>query len=413
MRITTLSIGDEVVFGEIVDTNAPWIAAHLYDIGLKVQRHLTVGDIEQDIIDAIQTLAGSSDVAIVTGGLGPTVDDLTARAAAKASERRLALNETALEHLKEFLAKRGRSVSPANEKQALIPAKSGLIPNPTGTACGFHFVLNGCVFFFLPGVPSEMKRMIDESVIPLIRERFPLEKIIRIKVLKIFGLPEAEADTLLQGIIKTGSPVTVAFQVAFPEIRVKLRAEGDNEHETSQTLDEAYGKALGILRDHLFAEDEDTMDSVVAALFREKGITLSLAESCTGGYMAKRITDIPGSSAYFLEGVVTYSNDAKMRTLGVSPQLLEEKGAVSSEVAMAMARGMRKKTGSDVALAITGIAGPDGGSTEKPAGTVFIALATSSGCQTKMYRFAWDRDGVRTITTFMALNWLRKHLLTL
>jgi nicotinamide-nucleotide amidase len=413
MRIATLSIGDEVILGEIVDTNAPWIASHLYDTGLKVHRHMIVGDVEHEIVEAIHTLSRSSDAVIATGGLGPTIDDLTARAAAKALDRRLVLNEKALEHLRDFFARRGRNVTPANEKQALIPSKSLLIPNPTGTACGFQFSLNGCDFYFLPGVPSEMKRMVEDSVIPLILESHPPHKIIKVKVLKIFGIPEAELDTLLRGITPPGSQVLIAFQVSFPEIRVKLRAEADNEHEASQALGEVYDKVCEILAGNMFAEDDETMESVVARLFRERGVSLSLAESCTGGYVAKRITDTPGSSAYFLQGVVTYSNASKTSILGIPSQLIEEKGAVSADVAMAMARGVRRLAGSDIALAITGIAGPDGGSEEKPAGTVYIALATASGCQTKMFRFAWDREKVREISTFTALNWMRKHLLSL
>jgi nicotinamide-nucleotide amidase len=412
MKIATLSIGDEVAFGEIVDTNAPFIASRLYDIGLKVSQHLAVGDVEGDIIEAIRTLAATSEAVIATGGLGPTIDDITARAAAKATDRRLILNETALLHLKEFLTKRGRNIDPANEKQALLPSKSSLIPNPTGTACGFHFQFNGCSFIFLPGVPKEMARMVEESVIPLLRERNPKGKIIRVKVLKVFGVSEAKLDTLLAGVTGPGSPVTVAFQVDFPQILVKLRAEGDNETHARAALDAVYRKSREILHRHIFAEDNETMDSVVAALFNEKGLTLSLAESCSGGLVAKRITDIPGSSAYFLEGAVTYSNAAKMRRLGVSPQILDEKGAVSSEVVMAMARGMRKLSGSDIALAVTGVAGPDGGTTEKPVGTVFIALATHSFCQAKKYRFSGNRAEIRTITSFMALDWLRRYLLT-
>jgi len=410
MKIATLSIGDEVLFGEIVDTNASHIAERLYDNGLKVQRHLTVGDAEDDIIDAIQMLSASSEAVIVTGGLGPTIDDITARAAAKVSGRRLVLNEEALAHLREFIGKMGRTVHPANEKQALLPAKSALIPNPTGTACGFHFQHNGCVFFFLPGVPREMARMLEESVIPLMRERLAQKKIICVKLLKVFGLPEAEMDSLLKGVTGHDSPVTVAFQVDFPQIIVKLRAEGDDEVSIVAELDEVCRKTREKLQGYLFAEDGESMDSVVASLFREKGLTLSLAESCTGGLIAKRITDIPGSSTYFLEGVITYTNTAKIRLLGVSPQLLEEKGAVSSEVAMAMARGMRKLSGSDIALAVTGVAGPDGGSEEKPVGTVFVAMASHSACQAKKYRFSGDRNRIRVIASFMALNWLRRHL---
>jgi nicotinamide-nucleotide amidase len=412
MKVATLSIGDEVVLGEIVDTNAPYIASRLYDIGLKVRQHFAVGDVEGDIIEAIQALAATSEAVIVTGGLGPTIDDITARAAAKATGRRLILNETALTHLKGFLAKRGRTLDPANEKQTLLPAKSSLIPNPTGTACGFYFQYKGCSFYFLPGVPNEMKLMVQESVIPLLRELNTLEIFIRVKVLKVFGVPEAQLDTLLAGVTEPGSPVKVAFQVNFPQILVKLRAEGDNKKLVAAALDEACRKSREILHRHLIAEDEETMDSVVAALFREKGLTLSIAESCSGGLLSKRITDIPGSSAYFLEGAVTYSNTAKMHNLHVSPQLLEEKGAVSSEVAMAMARGMRKLSGSDIALAVTGIAGPDGGTPEKPVGTVFIALATQSFCQAKKYRFNGNRVEIKAVTSFMALDWLRRYLLT-
>jgi nicotinamide-nucleotide amidase len=366
--------------------------------------------VEGDIIAAIRTLAATNEAVIVTGGLGPTIDDITARAAANATDSRLALNETALTHLREFLAKRGRTLDPANEKQALLPAKSNLIPNPNGTACGFQFQYKGCIFFFLPGVPKEMARMVDESIIPFLRERQTDGKIIRVKVLKVFGVPEAQLDTMLRGIAGPGSPVSVAFQVDFPQILVKLRAEGDNEMQIVTALDETCRKCREILHRHLFAEDGETMDSVVAALFRDKGLTLSLAESCSGGLVAKRITDIPGSSSYFLEGAVTYSNAAKMRNLGISPQLLEDKGAVSSEVAMAMARGMRKHSGSDIALAVTGVAGPDGGTSEKPVGTVLIALAAHNSCHTKRYRFAGNRAEIRAITSFMALDWLRRYL---
>jgi nicotinamide-nucleotide amidase len=411
MKIATLSIGDEVIFGEIADTNASFIAARLYDIGLKVRHHLAVGDVEGDIVEAIRTLAATCEAVIATGGLGPTIDDITARAAAKATDRRLVLNETALAHLKEFLAKRGRALDSANEKQALLPAKSSLIANPSGTACGFHFQHNGCSFFFLPGVPKEMERMVEESIIPLLRERRKQGKTIRVKVLKVFGVPEAQLDTMLKGVTESDSPVTVAFQVDFPQILVKLRAEGDSEMHTIAALDEVCRKSREILHGHLFAEDNETMDSVVAALFREKGLTVSLAESCSGGLVAKRITDTPGCSAYFLEGAVTYSNAAKMRNLAVSLQLLEEMGSVSSEVAMAMARGMRKLSGSDIALAVTGVAGPDGGTSEKPVGTVFIALAAHDRCHAKRYQFTGNRAEIRDISSFMALDWLRRYLL--
>ena len=413
MKVATLSIGDELLLGEVVDTNSAHIAERLYMHGIKVHRHLTVGDLEQDIAEAILSLAGISDAVIATGGLGPTIDDITARAAAKATGRRLVLNEEALAHVRKVAGKLGRGVHPLNEKQALLPATSLLIPNPVGTACGFYLVHNGCPIFFMPGVPGEMARMLDGAVIPLIGEKRYSNKILKTRVLKIFGLSEAEVDDMLKSLITADSGVTVAFSVDFPEVHVKLRAEGDSELFADEALAKASEQALKRLQGHVFGEDRETLDAVVAELFRRKGATLSLAESCTGGMVAKLITDVPGSSAYFIEGAITYADAAKVRALGLSPRLLEEHGAVSSATAMAMARGMRNLSGSDIALAITGIAGPAGGSGEKPVGTVFLALATRAGCQVKEYRFSGSRDEVRTITAFTAMDWLRRHLMSL
>ncbi|RII28499.1 MAG: competence/damage-inducible protein A [Geobacter sp.] len=412
MKIATLSIGDELMYGEVVDTNTACIAERLYRVGLTVQRHLTVGDGEPDIVEALEFLSDKSDAVIVTGGLGPTIDDITSRAAAKATGRRLVLNDEALAHLKGVNEKLGGNLHPLNEKQALMPTKSTLIPNPVGTACGFHLIHQGRYLFFLPGVPGEMVRMLDETVVPFLLERNRYRKVVRTRVLKVFGPSEAEVDFLLKELAAVNVGITVAFNVIFPEIHVKLRAEGESEVAVDDLLERAMAEARAKLNGVVFAEDGATMDSVVAGLFREKGITLSLAESCTGGLVAKRITDQPGSSAYFLEGVVTYTNAAKTRYLGVPPQLLAEKGAVSGEVAMAMAKGMRRVSGSDVALAVTGIAGPDGGTPEKPIGTVYIALANRAGCHAKRYAFYGDREEIRTITALTAMDWLRRQLLS-
>ena len=413
MKVATLSIGDELLLGEIVDTNAAHIAERLYMHGIRVCRHLTVGDLEQDVADALLSLAGTSDAVIVTGGLGPTLDDITARAAAKAVDRRLVLNEEALAHVRQVAGKLGTGVHPLNEKQALFPATAKPIPNPVGTACGFHLVHNGCSLFFMPGVPAEMARMLEETVIPRIAGMRTAKEVLATRVLKVFGLSEAEVDDALKHLIIPGSGVTIAFSVDFPEVHVKLRATGGSARAVGEALDAASSGVRDKLRGYVFGEGGETLDAVVAELFRQKEVTLSLAESCTGGLVAKRITDVPGSSAYFAEGAVTYADAAKTRALGVSPRLIEEKGAVSSETAMAMARGIRKLAGSDIALAITGIAGPGGGSGEKPVGTVFLALATRAGCQAKGYRFSGSRDEIRTITSCMAMDWLRRHLLSL
>jgi nicotinamide-nucleotide amidase len=410
VNITTLSIGDELLYGETVDSNAAQLGERLYLAGFKVQRHFTVGDNEQDIMEAIEILTERSDVVIVTGGLGPTIDDITARAAAKITSRRLILNDEALTHLQQFSEKLGKELHPANEKQALLPAKSTVIPNPLGTACGFALTHKGRFLFFLPGVPREMVRMLDDTVIPFILPRRKQKTVILTKVLKVFGLEEAAVGALLQEVALPDAGITTAFCVAYPEILIKFRAEGTNGAELTEALDKTWAAAKQLLRGYVFAEDGETMDSTVAALFRATGMTLALAESCTGGMVAARITDIPGSSAYFLEGVVTYSNSAKERTLLVPATLLAEKGAVSAEVAKAMAREMRRRTGSDIALAITGIAGPDGGTPGKPVGTLFLALADSAGCQTKRYTFHGNRSEIRLMTSFTAMDWLRRRL---
>jgi nicotinamide-nucleotide amidase len=410
MKIATLSIGDELTHGEITDTNVAHIAGRLYRDGLRLQRHLTVGDNELDIVEALELLSDKADVVIATGGLGPTVDDITARAAARLTGRRLMLNEEALAHLKRFMEIEDGPLLVLNEKQALLPTKCTVIPNPAGTACGFMVMHNGRFLFFLPGVPSEMKRMLDESVMPFLLERSRHRRPVETRVLKTFGLAEAELDNLLKGMATP--EITLAFCVSFPEIMVKLRAEGDDEEHLEWVLAQSEAVVRERLKGHIYGAGEDTIDTVVAGLFREAGQTLALAESCTGGMIAARITSQPGSSAWFREGVVTYSNEAKCRLLGVPPELIASYGAVSSEVARAMAKGARQTAGSDIALAVTGIAGPDGGTPEKPVGTVFIALASRAGCHAKGYRFPGGRDEVRTLTAFTAMDWLRRHLMS-
>lgn len=409
MKISTLSIGDELIYGEVVDTNSSHIATRLYDLGIKVQRHLLVGDNEPDIMESIEALAERSEAVIVTGGLGPTADDLTARSAAKVTGRRLILNDEALNHMREFVGKEGGTFLAATERQALLPTKSTIIPNPTGTACGFIITWNGRYLIFLPGVPSEMARMLDNTVLPFVQERLRQKVTIRTKVFTLFGISEAEIDQIICDVPNPDAGLSVAFRVKFPTVEVKLRGEGEGEAAVAALLVKAASVIRGRLEDFIVAEDGATLDEEVARLFREQGVTVSLAESCTGGLIAKRLTDVAGSSAYFLEGAVVYSNTAKTRMLQVPEKVINEKGAVSAEVARAMASGALTGAGSDIALAVTGVAGP-GATDEKPAGTVFIALADRKGCTVKEYHFSGNRHQVRSFTAFTALDWLRRYL---
>lgn len=412
MRISTLSIGDELISGQLTDTNAGTIARLLLAEGLRLQRHITVGDNEEDIISALNDLTRGSDAVIVTGGLGPTVDDLTSHAAARATGRRLVINEEARSHVRLMSGKLQTLVlCPLSDKQAMIPTKSILIPNPTGTACGFHLMHNGCFMFFMPGVPSEMSVMLRDTVIPFILERIPHKRVIRAAIFNLFGPCEAEVDELLLGIARPEQGLTLGICVTFPWMQVSLRSEADNDAAAADLLMPAASAVRERLGEYCFSSGDIGMDETVAALFRDRCLTLSLAESCSGGLIAKRITDIPGSSSYFSEGLVTYSNAAKMRLLGVSAEVLNNCGAVSSECASAMAKGVRLASGSDLGLAVTGIAGPEGGVEDKPVGTVFISLAASDGCWIKRFQFSGNRDEVRTQVAWTAMDWLRRYLL--
>lgn len=412
MKAAILSIGDELILGEIADTNARHIAARLFSLGVRVHEHRTVGDDDTDIAQALVELAAKYDTVIATGGLGPTMDDVTARAAAKATGRRLTLNEEALRHLRGFPVRGETTVIEVNDKQALIPSKATLIPNPQGTACGFIIEHEKRLLFFLPGVPQEMEPMLEQSVLPAVRAGLPRGRTLVTKDIKVFGLSEVQIDSLLKDIPRPEEGITLALCAVFPEIHVKLRAEGRDPALVREFVDQGAARIREKLKECIFSESGETLPEVVARLFRERGKTLALAESCTGGAIAEMITAVPGSSRFFMEGAVTYSNESKHRNLGVPAALTDRHGAVSAEVATAMAEGMLRSARTDVALSVTGIAGPEGGAPDKPVGTVFIGLASPSGTVTKRYLFSGDRQRIRTMTAFMALDWLRRHLLS-
>jgi nicotinamide-nucleotide amidase len=408
VKMATLSIGDELLTGEVVDTNASFIAGKLYDAGLRVARHLTVADDEEAIAAALHALAEEFDAIVVTGGLGPTPDDLTAAAAARAAGVPLETSAGALAHLADFAGQVPGGLHPSNDRQAQLPQGCALIANPLGTACGFILRLGNAQFHFLPGVPYEMERMLEESVLSALLEKSAVLPGLR-TTLKLFGISEAAAAAELTGTLPEGSPVQLAYCVKFPEIHLILRSSAQH----AAPLAAAAAAVRERLGRYLFAENEQSLDSVLARLFLASGTTLALAESCTGGLIAARITNVAGSSAWFLEGAVTYSNQAKVRMLQVPVEMIELHGAVSAEVAVAMANGALLASGAGLALSVTGIAGPGGGTPEKPVGTVFIALADRTSCEVRQYQFPGDRDRVRAITCFAALNLLRKYLLSL
>lgn len=415
MRAATLSIGDELVCGQVIDTNAGTVAAALLGCGIRVLRHVTVGDNEDQISAVLQELAASHDAVVITGGLGPTADDVTAAAAARAVGRRLVADAVAVAHVRKmtglFFATASAVAGIAQDKQALVPEGSALLPNPVGTACGFMYSLQGCTLYFLPGVPSEMTGMLHDTVLPSLRGGEASGRVIRTASLNVFGCSEAAVDRLLAGIAAPDAGLYLGICVTFPWMRVTFRAEAPDHDAAMALLDPAVEQAKARLGDSLFSAGDESMDEVVVRLLRGNGCSLALAESCTGGMIAQRMTSVPGSSGCFLEGAVTYGNQAKTRVLGVSQELLADYGAVSSEVAIAMADGIRRASGSDLSLAVTGIAGPEGGSDEKPVGTVFIALSSRDRCQVRRFHFHGSREEIRVMTSWSGLDWLRRHLL--
>ncbi|MBE0575803.1 MAG: CinA family nicotinamide mononucleotide deamidase-related protein [Desulfuromonadales bacterium] len=404
MNIAILTIGDELLNGDLTDTNTTAIARTLLEHSLPVHEASTVGDNEEDIVAALQRLASTHDVVITTGGLGPTDDDRTTRAAARAFERPLSLNDKALTQIRAHFSSRQREMHPRNEKQALLPGRSTVIANPDGTAPGFHLQSKRADLYFLPGVPPEMLAMLDEYVIPSLLKRFPNPPARGQRVMSVFGLSEPEVEARINGS-NLPDGVELAFNVDFPMVQVKLRARGENVQKLLDRAELSVQKALG---DHVVGIDSDTLAGTTARILSTAGLTISLAESCTGGLIAKLLTDQPGSSAFLERSIVTYANSAKVNCLHVARKILDHHGAVSAECATAMAKGVHATAHTDISLAVTGIAGPGGGTVDKPVGTVYLAMTSPWQERVERFNFSGNRDQVRLRTACTALDWLRR-----
>jgi nicotinamide-nucleotide amidase len=404
MKIAILTIGDELLNGDLIDTNAKAIARILSVNSLSVCEITTVGDREDDIASTLRRLADTQDVTIVTGGLGPTEDDRTAKAAARAFERPLCLNDDALQQIKDRFIAWKRDMHPRNEKQALLPNRSTIIANHKGTAPGFHLQRDRTDLYFLPGVPKEMLAMLNGYVVPSLLRRFPSPPSQCQRTVTVFGLAEPEVEARIN---HNGLPegVELAFNVEFPMVQVKLRTTGELAEKLADLGELAVRKTLG---NHVVGIDSDTLTDATARCLITAGLTVALAESCTGGMIAKLLTDRAGASAFLERSIVSYANSAKRDCLKVTQKTLDRHGAVSAECAEAMAKGVRAAAQTDIGLAVTGIAGPDGGTTDKPVGTVYLAMATPWGKRIELFTFSGDREQVRLRTACTALDWLRR-----
>ena len=409
MTCAVLCIGTELTRGELVDTNGPWLAAALTDIGFEVVEKATVDDDHGRIIAAVKRLATFASVVVCTGGLGPTTDDLTSEAVAEALGVTLERHEPSLDHIRRKLEKLGRTVSPSNAKQADFPRGAEILANPIGTAPGFHVELGGALFYFMPGVPREMTRMFEEQVVPRIRPRAPNESF-QIR-LRTFGLPESVVGERLAGVEEAFAGVTIGYRATFPEIEVKVlaRAKRGGSNDVARDLcQRATAEVRARLADVVYGEGHDTFAGVVGRALRARGFTLAIAESCTGGLVGHMVTREPGASDFLLVDAVTYANSAKTRLLGVGEDVLRGHGAVSAEVAAAMAEGVRRVSDADVALSLTGVAGPSGGTAEKPVGTVYIAVASAKGTVVKHRLFPGERLQIQTLAAYAGLHLVRE-----
>ena len=413
MKAEILATGDEIRSGALVDSNSAYISVRLEENGVEVMRHTSVGDHLPTLVSTLREIGRRTDVAVVTGGLGPTTDDLSAEAAAQAAGVELAFDPAALENVESFFRKFNRPMTASNRKQALLPAGARILYNPVGTAPGFSLTIEKALFFFLPGVPYEMKRMLTEHVIPAIID-FQGDAAMhsRVKTITTFGLPESLAGEKMAAVEAEFPGIKLGLRANFPQIQVKLYGRDTDADRLDRRLADAGKWAVERLRSQVISEDGESMEAVVGRLLVKRAATLALAESCTGGLMASWLTNVAGSSEYFLFSGVTYSNRAKMDVLSVNPDTLDTVGAVHEDTAREMAEGARRVAGATYGLSTSGIAGPDGGTEEKPVGTVCIGLAGPDGSCGKRFYFPFGKRLMnKKIFAMAALDMLRRELL--
>jgi nicotinamide-nucleotide amidase len=404
-----VSIGNELLIGHTTDTNAAFICQQLLSIGVSVVSVYTVGDDIGQIVLALKRATDDADIVVATGGLGPTDDDLTRQAFAELLDAKLQLDSTLLETIRQFFAKRGLQMPEKNAIQAHIPAGAQPIENPIGTAPGICARFQQKILFALPGVPVEMKQMFEASVLPRLKQQGGKGFTV-VRKIRCFGAGESVIAEKLGNLMGRQRNPLINSTVDSGVITLHVVADAKTKRQAEQLTKKDIEHLKSLLGDLIFGTDDQTLPEVVGGLLTQKHKTIAIAESCTGGLLAKLLTDIPGSSAYFTHGWITYSDKAKTEQLGIAPRAIEKNGAVSEQVASAMALAAQQKARSDFAIAITGIAGPTGGTEQKPVGLVYISVSSDNNCQTKRFLFSHTRDIIRHRAALTALNMLRLAL---
>jgi len=410
MDVEIIAVGDEVLLGHIVNGNAAFIARQLSGIGCTVKCHTVVGDSVEAMEEAFRLALKRSKVVIVTGGLGPTEDDLTKRAIVKVFKRNLILNDNVLETIRQRFLSRGVEMPALSQNQALLPQGATFFPNKLGSAVGICIAEQGRIFIALPGVPVEMQQIMTDEVVPYLAS-LNIGQALSAITLRTTGIGESNLSELIKPNLRLEPGVKLAYLPHYGVVDLRVVATGQTKAESdnkAEKLARYLEKAVG---SYVFVRGDESLAAVVGRLLKDNDKTLSVAESCTAGQLGMEITDVPGASAYFLGGLEAYSNDVKLIQLAVPEEVLAQNGAVSEECALAMATGCRKLFKSDYALSITGIAGPDGGTTEKPVGTTYVGLASAHAAYAQHYRFGTDRRMNRTRAVNAALELLRREIL--
>lgn len=409
MKLQLLLTGNELMAGHTVDSNSAMIAEQLATRGFAVYRKVTIGDDFSGLVAELDIQSANSDVLIVNGGLGPTVDDLTAAAVAELTATTLEEHPEALDHLQRWCEYRKIKLNDANLKQAYLPAGATVIPNPTGSAVGFAVEHNNCLIICTPGVPSELRGMLSDTILDTLSQRYPEHLPSTTIRLQTFGVGESTLQHLLaKHFPDWPHSVSVGFRAGLPQLEVKLSIADSHQLPFLQQCEQQLRELLG---DYIIGYDDITLAGAVVALLKEKNCQMTTAESCTGGLIAANITQVPGASAVFEAGFVTYSNAMKQAMTQVDPSLFEQHGAVSEAVVTAMAKGALTASHADYGIAVSGIAGPDGGSEDKPVGTVWLAWGTGDKLQTRRLHFPGNRQWFQTMVTATALDLTRRELL--
>lgn len=411
MQAEIITIGDEILIGQIVDTNSAWIAEQLNLNGIRLHQITSISDDEEHIYHAMDSIHSKTSLVLITGGLGPTKDDITKTTLAKYFNTTLKFDEATYEHIKKLFARFNLEVTERNRAQADLPANCTILPNKNGTAPGMWFEQDGKVFVSMPGVPYEMKGLMAEEVLPRVKAHFRTPNIIHKTV-----LTQGIGESFLADKIKDWEDSLVAEEIKLAYlpspgvVRLRLSISGDREGVLMERINRKVKELQAIIPQHIYGYDKELMEEIVGRLLLEKGKTLATAESCTGGLIANKITSIPGASAYYMGSAVTYSYESKVRLLGVKQETLDKYGAVSEETVLEMANNVKEKFSTDYALSTSGIAGPAGGTHEKPVGTVWIAVAGPNGTKAKKFKFGDNRERNISRSAMAALEMLRREL---